>query len=371
VPLLFALTKNIMLYILLVINLIISVLWCQDIERIVVEQGRTFSFDCQHDESVFFGKRLNEWSEVEEDNAYYSYLKLNFKYLPNENILRVIANVAETKHVGYYTCRKSSWTSTPKNMIYQIIIPDVQSFYWNYVCHGPVGSCERWDDSVDENSSKFEVADQTNMELFCCASVTGYETVNVLMNRIGDNLDGVSVDRKQELDGSLVVCAKQRTIIRRTSVFNQQLLTCELLTNNRHHSMFSSFIVIKDAIRPDPSVYYNSDLEVNQNNEYFSGYRVSEMRSRRKLSTGKKIAIIIGSIAGGFLLLVLTIACIVCICRNKNASSNSKTKNSKQYVPVKTTEQPRYKIQKSTQDADTYYEEPTPLSNTVPVFIRS
>ena len=65
------------------------------------------------------------------------------------------------------------------------------------------------------------------------------------MNQIGDNLGGVTVDRKQELDGSLVVCAKQRTIIRRTSVFNQQLLTCELLTNNRHHSMFSSFIVIK------------------------------------------------------------------------------------------------------------------------------
>ncbi|CAF3340327.1 unnamed protein product [Rotaria socialis] len=340
-----------MLYILLVINFIISGLWCQDIERIIVEQGRPFSFDCQHDESVFFGKQLNEWSEVQEDTAYYSYLKLNFNYLPNENILRVKANVAETKHVGYYTCRKSSWTSAPKSMIYQIIIPDVQSFYWNYVCHGPAGSCERWDDLVDENSS--------------------YETVNVLMNQIGDNLGGVSVDRKQELDGSLVVCAKQRTIIRRTSVFNQQLLTCELLTNNRHHSMFSSFIVIKDAIRPDPSVYYNSDLEVNRNNEYFSGYRVSEMRSRRKLSTGKKIAIIIGSIAGGLFLLVLTIVCIVCICRNKNASSNSKTKNSKQYVPVKTTEQPRYKIQKSTQDADTYYEEPTPLSNTTPVFIRS
>ncbi|CAF0909349.1 unnamed protein product [Rotaria sordida] len=358
-----------MLYI-FVINLIISGLWCQNIKRVIVQQGGSFSFDCQHDETVLFGRRLNEWLEIQEDNEYYLYLNLNFNYLPQENILRVTSNSAQSKHNGYYTCQKSTWISTSKNIIYQIILADVQSFYWNYICHGPIGSCERLDDVVDENLSRFEVADQTNTELFCCASVTGYGTVNIHMNRVGDSFGDVEVNRKQELDGTWVVCANQRTILRRTSNFNQQVLTCELLIDNQHNSMLSSVIIIKDPILPDPSLNYNSYFEENRDNEYFNEPRLSEIRSRRKSMTGKKLAIIIGSVIGGLCLLGLLISFLVCLCRHKNASSSSKMKNSKQYSPVKTMEQTRYKNQTNTQDDEPVYEEPTQLSRTSPIFIR-
>ncbi|CAF0751094.1 unnamed protein product [Rotaria sp. Silwood1] len=358
-----------MLYI-FVINLVISGLWCQNIERIIVQQGQPFSFDCKHDETVLFGRRLNEWSEIQEDNEYYLYLNLNFHYLTHENILRVTSNSAQSKHAGYYTCQKSTWTSTSKNIIYQIILADIQSFYWNYICHGPIGSCERLNDVADENSSRFEVADQTNIELYCCASVTGYQTVNIHMNRIGDTLSDVEVNKKQELDGSWVVCANQRTVLRRTSLFNQQVLTCELFTDNQQNSMLSSLIIIKDPILLDPLLNYNSYLERNQDNEYFNGYRLSEMRSRRKSMTGKKLAIIISSVTGGICLLGLSIFFMILLCRNKNDSSSSKMKNSKQYSSVKTMEQPRYNNQKNTQDDEPVYEEPTPLSKTTPIFIR-
>ncbi|CAF4331040.1 unnamed protein product [Rotaria sp. Silwood2] len=274
-----------MLYI-FVINLIISGLWCQNIERVILQQGQPFSFDCQYNEMVLFGRRLNEWSEIQEDNEYYLYLNLNFNYLTQENILRVTLSSIQSKHAGYYTCQKPTLASTSKNRIYQIIVTDVQSFYWNYICHGPIGSCERWDDVVNESLSQFEVADQTNIELFCCASVTGYQTVNIHMNRVGDILGSVEVNKKQELDGSWIVCANQRTVLRRTSIFNQQLLTCELLTDNRPNSMLSSLIIIKDSIHPDPSLNYNSYVKENKDSEYFHGHRLSEIRSRRKSMTG-------------------------------------------------------------------------------------
>jgi len=65
------------------------------------------------------------------------------------------------------------------------------------------------------------------------------------MNQIGDNLGNVEVKKKQELDGSWVVCANQRTILKRTPFLRQQTLTCELLTDDRHYSTLSSVIIIK------------------------------------------------------------------------------------------------------------------------------
>jgi len=110
-----------MLYILL-INVIISGLWCQDIERVVVPQGQPFAFDCQPDESVYFGRRLNEWTEIQENNENYLYLNLNFNYLTKENILRVTSESAESKHAGFYACRKPTWTTASMNSIYELIL---------------------------------------------------------------------------------------------------------------------------------------------------------------------------------------------------------------------------------------------------------
>ncbi len=127
----------------------------------------------------------------------------------------------------------------------KIFFEDIQSFYWNYICHGPIGSCQRSDDLIDENSSRFEVADQTNIELFCCAAVTGYKNVNIQMNPIGDHRGNVEINKKQESDGSWVICANQQTILKRTSYYKQQTLTCELTVDNRHYSTISSLIIIK------------------------------------------------------------------------------------------------------------------------------
>ena len=122
---------------------------------------------------------------------------------------------------------------------------DVQSFYWNYICHGPIGSCQRFTDPMNEDSSRFEVADQTNIELFCCAAVTGYQTVQMNMNQIGDDRDDVEINKKQESDGSWVICANQRTILKRVGYNQQRTLTCELILDNRRHSTLSSSILIK------------------------------------------------------------------------------------------------------------------------------
>jgi hypothetical protein len=82
----------------------------------------------------------------------------------------------------------------------KIFFEDIQSFYWNYICHGPIGSCQRSD---------------------------------------------VEINKKQESDGSWVICANQQTILKRTSYYKQQTLTCELTVDNRHHSTISSLIIIK------------------------------------------------------------------------------------------------------------------------------
>jgi hypothetical protein len=124
-------------------------------------------------------------------------------------------------------------------------ILDVQSFYWTYICDGPAGSCIRTDELQDETISTFEVADQTNVDLFCCASVAGYKNVNINMNQIGDSQGTVNVNRKQELDESWVVCANQQTLLKRTSSRNQETLNCELIIDDQSYSTFSSVISIK------------------------------------------------------------------------------------------------------------------------------
>jgi len=106
------------------------------------------------------------------------------------------------------------------------------------------------------------------------------------MNQIGDNRDNVEVKKKQELDGSWVICANQRTILKRTPYFKQQTLTCELLTDDRYHSRLSSVIIMKDAIIPDISTEYNLYPERNRDNEYFNNYAAVAGRSKRKLTTG-------------------------------------------------------------------------------------
>ena len=245
----------------LIVNLIVTGVWTQEIERLVIPRGQPFAFDCQSDESVYFGRRLDQWMEIVENNENYIYLDLNFNYLNEEKILRVTAGSAESKHVGFYACRKATWTSTSMNSIYQLILAgnerngifvfleaffeDVSSFYWTYICHGPIGSCQRSEDSIDENSSRFEVADQTNVELFCCAAITGYKSVSIQMNSIGDHRGNVQINKKQEPDGSWVICANQQTIFKRTSYYTPETLTCELSVDNRQHSTLSSSIIIK------------------------------------------------------------------------------------------------------------------------------
>ena len=65
------------------------------------------------------------------------------------------------------------------------------------------------------------------------------------MNQIGNYRGNVEVNKKQELDGTWVICADQRTILKRTPYNKQQTLICELTLDNRQHSTLSSLIIIK------------------------------------------------------------------------------------------------------------------------------
>jgi hypothetical protein len=92
-----------------------------------------------------------------------------------------------------------------------------------------------------------EVADKTNVDLFCCASVTGYKNLNINMNQIGEIRGQIDIKRKQEYDGSWVICANQHTLLTRSSSSQnrQQTLTCELITDGRSYSSLTSVIVMK------------------------------------------------------------------------------------------------------------------------------
>ena len=183
---------------------------------------------------------------------------------------------------------------------------DVQSFYWNSVCHGPIGSCQRTDDLLDENRSEFEVADRTSVELFCCASITGYNNVDIRMNALGENYGSVEVARKQEPDGSAVICASQRTTLKQLPYKNQQTLKCDLLIDGQRHSSLFSVIKIKGPfasiglqlnIRTHPSLSdalaqdlpSDSTLQFNPHPGHKHEYFIREPvgRSRRRLSKGE------------------------------------------------------------------------------------
>lgn len=109
-----------MLY--LIFLLIISGTSCTKIEQILTSIGQSFSFDCKLDDSIFFAQRLDDWSEIQENDYKYTSLNLNFNYLTKENILRVTSNSAKAENHGYYGCRKATWTTTAMNRIYQLVL---------------------------------------------------------------------------------------------------------------------------------------------------------------------------------------------------------------------------------------------------------
>ncbi|CAF0910924.1 unnamed protein product [Adineta ricciae] len=348
---------------LLLVFVIITGASCAKIEQIVASAGEAFSFDCQLDESVFFAKQLDNWSEIQENDNKYTSLNLNFNYLTKENVLRVTSNSADSKNLGYYGCRKATWATPNMNRIYKLVIAgnsrlpfsirsryaylfsDVQLFYWSYTCHAPVGSCVRTDDSNDDTSSTFEVADQTTVNLYCCASVNGFKDINVKMNRVGETRGDIHIKRKQELDGSWVVCANQHTLIKRTSSRNPQTLTCELVTDNEPYSTLSSSIVVKNALPTDPDIdsddRYQPPMK-GADDGYFSGTASDRRR-------GKENA------------LLLFLALFLCSKRRasqKNDFSSIPT-NEKNSLPAK---------QNLKDDSD--YLQPTPLYENSSVFLR-
>jgi len=102
--------------------LISSTVFCQEIERAVIADGQAFQFDCRLDESIYFARQLNDWKEITENDETYVYLNLKYTHLSNENVLRVTVDSAQSKHVGFYACRKASWTSTAMSSIYQLTL---------------------------------------------------------------------------------------------------------------------------------------------------------------------------------------------------------------------------------------------------------
>lgn len=91
-------------------------------EQMVVPLGQSFSFDCKLDESVFFARRLDDWSEVQENDNKFIALNLNFNFLTSKNILRVTANPVQTENHGYYGCRMATWATTAMSRTYQLIV---------------------------------------------------------------------------------------------------------------------------------------------------------------------------------------------------------------------------------------------------------
>ena len=112
-----------MLHLLLIFAVITSTS-CKStkVEQIVASAGEAFSFDCQLEESVFFAKQLDNWSEIQENDKIYMSLNLNFNYLTKENILRVTSNSVDPVNLGYYGCRKATWATTDMNRIYKLVI---------------------------------------------------------------------------------------------------------------------------------------------------------------------------------------------------------------------------------------------------------
>jgi hypothetical protein len=98
--------------------LTLSGIWCQRAEEKIVEIGQAFSFDCKSGDSVYFGRRLGDWSSIQENDNKYPYLQLNFNALINENILRISSDSAHSEHSGYYACGQSK----SMNRVYHLIL---------------------------------------------------------------------------------------------------------------------------------------------------------------------------------------------------------------------------------------------------------
>ena len=228
-----------------------------DMMKMFVPQGQPFSFDCQDDESVYFGKTVDDWSELQDGD-----MNLKFQYVSKENLLRVRSEAATPDQIGFYGCRKATWSSTTMNVIHQLIssgnyltriifirtdrflFSDVQMFYWNFICHGPLGGCERTDDYFDRQKSSFQVADQVEVEFFCCASAVGHDHLDIQMNPVGFFRSKIDVDQKQQADGSIAICAHQKTRFQHSIYQKLEYLNCQLLADQRALSKISISIMI-------------------------------------------------------------------------------------------------------------------------------
>ena len=106
----------------LVLAVLIVNVRCKSAQRLIVSRGEPFTFDCQNEESVYFARRLDHWSEVSEGSDLSLSLNLKFDYLSQKKSLRVNVDAAQPENVGYYGCRKASWSSTEMNRVYQLIL---------------------------------------------------------------------------------------------------------------------------------------------------------------------------------------------------------------------------------------------------------
>jgi hypothetical protein len=128
------------------------------------------------------------------------------------------------------------------------------------------------------------------------------------MNQIGEIRGKIDVKRKQELDGSWVICANQHTSLTRTSSGDQQTLTCELITDHRSYSTLTSIIIMKgnwnlikkktkvesivlDAMEADPDIdppdgYTPPPRDGSNNGDYFDRQKPSAAGRHGKLMTG-------------------------------------------------------------------------------------
>jgi hypothetical protein len=108
-----------------IIILTLESVWCQRTEEIIVEIGQPFSFDCKQDDSVYFARRLGEWSQIQEMDNQHPYLQLNFNSLANQNILRASSDSVQSQHTGYYACGQAK----SMNRIYHLIVAGKEKFF--------------------------------------------------------------------------------------------------------------------------------------------------------------------------------------------------------------------------------------------------
>jgi hypothetical protein len=104
-----------MLFLILIVHLLIGFVKSDQIEQMVVPEGQPFSFDCDQDELVYFARQPPDWSRIQDQE-----FDLHFQYLNKEQLVRVVAKAAQPKHVGFYGCRKATWTSADMSVVYEL-----------------------------------------------------------------------------------------------------------------------------------------------------------------------------------------------------------------------------------------------------------